>query len=84
MRVDGYPCIFYGDLYGTKGDNPQEPVSQLDDLIRCRKLFAYGEQREYWDHRESSISLMVERKSVIPKGKWRRAAWKLRYQLTVE
>ena len=52
MRVDGYPCVFYGDLYGTKGENPQQPVSQLEDLIRCRKWFAYGEQREYWDHRE--------------------------------
>ena len=50
MRVDGYPCIFYGDLYGTKGENPQQPVSQLDDLIRARKWFAYGEQRDYWDH----------------------------------
>ncbi|KAK4687650.1 alpha-amylase, partial [Tremellales sp. Uapishka_1] len=41
MRVDGYPCVFYGDLYGCGGENPQEPVSQLEDLVRCRKLFAY-------------------------------------------
>jgi hypothetical protein len=33
-------CVFYGDLYGCGGENPQQPVSQLDDLIRCRKLFA--------------------------------------------
>lgn len=45
-------CVFYGDLYGTKGENPQEPVSQLEDLVRARKLFAYGEQRDYWDHGE--------------------------------
>lgn len=50
LRVDGYPCVFYGDLYGCKGDNPQPPVNQLSDLIRARKLFAYGEIRDYWDH----------------------------------
>jgi len=43
-------CVFYGDLYGCGGENPQEPVSQLDDLIRCRKLFAYGELVDHWDH----------------------------------
>ncbi|KAJ7598458.1 alpha-amylase [Mycena floridula] len=50
LRPDGYPCVFWGDLYGCKGDDPQEPVSQLSDLIRARKLFAYGELRDYWDH----------------------------------
>ncbi|TDL24317.1 putative alpha-amylase [Rickenella mellea] len=50
LRADGYPCVFWGDLYGTKGDNPQEPVNQLADIIRARKLFAYGETRDVWDH----------------------------------
>ncbi|ESK92575.1 glucan -alpha-maltohexaosidase precursor [Moniliophthora roreri MCA 2997] len=52
LRPDGYPCVFWGDLYGTEGPegNPQQPVSQLGDLIRARKLFAYGELRDYWDH----------------------------------
>ncbi|OCF61510.1 alpha-amylase [Kwoniella mangroviensis CBS 10435] len=50
LRVDGYPCVFYGDLYGTGGDNPQQPVAQLEDIIRARKLFAYGELNDYWDH----------------------------------
>lgn len=45
--------MFYGDLYGCAGENPQEPVAQLEDIVRCRKLFAYGELRDYWDHRES-------------------------------
>jgi len=40
MRVDGYPCVFYGDLYGCGGENPQQPVTQLEDLVRARKLFA--------------------------------------------
>lgn len=46
----GSSCVFWGDLYGTSGPNPQQPVSQLSDLIRARKLFAYGEMREYRDH----------------------------------
>lgn len=25
-------------------------MSQLEDIIRARKLFAYGETRDYWDH----------------------------------
>ncbi|KAK7047862.1 hypothetical protein VNI00_006190 [Paramarasmius palmivorus] len=50
--VDNHDCVFWGDLYGTEGPegNPQQPVSQLGDLIRARKLFAYGELRDYWDH----------------------------------
>jgi len=50
LRPDGYPCVFWGDLFGTEGKNPQEPVSQLGDIIRARKLFAYGELRDYFDH----------------------------------
>lgn len=25
-------------------------MSQLADFVRARKLFAYGEVRDYWDH----------------------------------
>lgn len=50
LRPDGYPCVFYGDLYGCGGDNPQPAVAQLEDIIRARKLFAYGEHVDYWDH----------------------------------
>jgi len=50
LRPSGYPCVFWGDLYGTKGNNPQQPMSQLADFVRSRKLFAYGDVRDYWDH----------------------------------
>ncbi|KAF8586977.1 glycoside hydrolase family 13 protein, partial [Ramaria rubella] len=50
LRGDGYPCVFWGDLYGCAGENPQPPVSQLEDIIRARGLFGYGETRDYWDH----------------------------------
>lgn len=45
-------CVFYGDLYGCGGENPQKPVNQLEDIVRCRKFFAHGELRDYWDHRK--------------------------------
>lgn len=53
LRANGYPCVFYGDLYGCgeKGkDNYQQPMSQLADFIRARKLFAHGETRDSFDH----------------------------------
>lgn len=50
LRPDGYPCVFFGDMYGCEGENPQPAVGQLDDIIRARKLFAYGDLVDYWDH----------------------------------
>lgn len=55
MRYDGYPCVFLGDLDGTQGDQasgqaPTKPVSDLAKMIKARKYFASGEQRDYWDH----------------------------------
>jgi len=52
---EGYPCVFYPDLYGaTYTEQGNEvilaPVSGLDKLIQARKLFAYGTQRKYFDH----------------------------------
>lgn len=52
LRPDGYPSVFYGDLYGCGGDNPQPGVAQLDDIIKARKWYAYGEHVDYWDHGE--------------------------------
>ena len=51
LRYDGYPCIFYGDMYGIKGDHPFPPScgGKVPDLCLARKLYAYGEQRDYFD-----------------------------------
>lgn len=52
LRVDGYPTVFYGDLYGTKGEHP-EPAScggKLGDLALARHLYSYGELNDYWDN----------------------------------
>ncbi|SJX66056.1 probable alpha-amylase [Sporisorium reilianum f. sp. reilianum] len=56
MRVDGYPCVFLGDLDGCNptgidnGEGKAEPMADLEKFVKARKYFAYGEQKEYWDH----------------------------------
>ncbi|KAK5128787.1 hypothetical protein LTR85_000120 [Meristemomyces frigidus] len=60
LRQEGYPCVFWGDLYGTKGPKAEPPACTVDDgkggrrsllpdLVLARKLFAYGEQKDYLD-----------------------------------
>lgn len=51
LRKDGLPCVFYGDYYGI----PEKEVSAkndiLDILLKVRKYYAYGEQYDYFHHR---------------------------------
>ncbi len=56
LRQEGYPCVFYPDLYGASYSDKgysinMAPVSKLDKLIKARKLYAYGTQRDYFDDR---------------------------------
>ncbi|KAF1960771.1 glucan 1,4-alpha-maltohexaosidase precursor [Byssothecium circinans] len=50
LRQHGYPCVFYGDWYGTSEPHPSPPTcnGKLADLVLARKLYAYGEQRDYF------------------------------------
>lgn len=60
LREGGYPCVFYPDLYGAhyvdKGKDGQDHEIFLDtcphieSLLRARHQFAYGQQRDYFDH----------------------------------
>ena len=53
LRREGYPVVFYGDLYGINGPNGFKGPScrgKLGDLILARKLYAYGPQESYFDH----------------------------------
>jgi alpha-amylase len=54
LRKDGYPCVFYGDLYGLCEPHPSPPTcwGKLPDLILARKLYAYGEQVDYFERRD--------------------------------
>lgn len=60
LRSDGYPCVFYTDLYGAKyngngGDGGDckvtlDKLDEIETLLYARKNLAYGEQRDYFDH----------------------------------
>lgn len=49
FRKEGLPCIFYGDLYGLPSHNIP-PMVNLRKMIKIRELYAYGEQKDYFDH----------------------------------
>ena len=59
LRENGYPCVFYPDLYGaTYKDNDKEgneheifldKVDGIEELLKARKENAYGVQRDYFE-----------------------------------
>ncbi|KAJ5551922.1 hypothetical protein N7461_006620 [Penicillium sp. DV-2018c] len=55
LRSQGQPCIFYGDLYGVNGgpESKSGPScsGKIPILTRARKLYAHGEQRDYFNRR---------------------------------
>ncbi len=60
LRQDGYPCVFYPDIYGAeytdKGKDGNDykiilsPVNELPKLLEARKKYAYGHQTDYFDY----------------------------------
>ncbi len=48
LRNDGYPCVFYGDLYGIPKFEIK-PLEEIKTLIKLRKEVAYGKQNDYFD-----------------------------------
>lgn len=58
LRKDGFPCVFYPDLFGAhyvdkdKEGHDQEifmaKVENLEKLLKARKLYAYGKQKDYF------------------------------------
>ncbi|KAK7710012.1 hypothetical protein SLS57_008510 [Botryosphaeria dothidea] len=53
LRADGLPCIFYGDVHGTRGPFAAPPAcgGKLPLLLLLRRFFAYGDQTDYFDQR---------------------------------
>ena len=55
LREHGYPCLFYGDYFGSAGD-PQgfHPLTShrkiIDDFIGVRQRYCVGELHDYFDH----------------------------------
>lgn len=55
LRKDGYPCIFYPDLYGAQYTDKGitinlKPVDKLSKLLEARQKFNFGEQIDYFDY----------------------------------
>ncbi len=60
LRQEGYPSVFYPDIYGAnykdtgkdgnEYDISIEPVNGLDKLLWLRNNKALGEQQDYFDH----------------------------------
>ena len=59
LREDGYPCVFYPDLYGAsywdKGNDGNDyevflnKVDGIEAMLKARKENAYGLQRDYFE-----------------------------------
>ena len=48
LRRDGVPCVFYSDYYGNPVQK-RPSVPDLGKLIKVRRAYSYGEQRDYFD-----------------------------------
>jgi alpha-amylase len=61
LREEGYPCVFFPDLYGAhyrgNGNDGKEyeiwlqKVDGIEKLLEARNNYAYGMQRDYFDHK---------------------------------
>lgn len=51
LRKNGLPCIFYGDYYGIAEKGVTAKKDMLDIMLKVRKYFAYGDQYDYFNHR---------------------------------
>jgi alpha-amylase len=55
LRDQGYPCLFYGDYFGSDGDcNGKNKLTChrkiMDDFIVARQKHCFGELHDYFDH----------------------------------
>jgi len=57
LRGEGYPSVFYPDLYGAKYQDKYnielQPVLGIEKLMMARKRFAYGIQHDYFDDKNA-------------------------------
>ncbi len=49
LRASGIPCVFFGDYYGTHGNFDSPLQLKLNPILLARKLYAYGNQIDYFD-----------------------------------
>lgn len=51
LRPDGFPCVFYGDLYPNQECYDHDTAVTLRKLVLARKRFAYGPLVDYFEHK---------------------------------
>lgn len=49
LREAGYPCVFYGDLYGMPNGGNIPAVRELPLLMELRRRFSFGPQHDFLD-----------------------------------
>lgn len=49
LRKDGYPCIFFPDLFGYEGQEDSGLKESLEKLLKTRQDYVYGEQDDYFE-----------------------------------
>ena len=48
LKKDGYPCVFFGDLFNINSGETYEGMSdKLRPLLELRKDYAYGDEKQY-------------------------------------
>ncbi len=51
LRKAGYPCVFYGDYYGTAGDNSFDgKKDSIDKFIHLRQTCCFGDEDNYFEN----------------------------------
>jgi len=50
LRCDGFPCVFYGDLYPNDECFDQATSDKIKLLLKARQTFAYGSSRDYFQY----------------------------------
>ncbi|KAG9315333.1 glycoside hydrolase superfamily [Chiua virens] len=51
LRSEGYPCVFYGDLYPNQECFAEATADKIRQLLTIRKMFANGPSKDYPQHR---------------------------------
>ncbi len=73
LREGGYPCVFYGDLYGIPHDHIPSHYKMLSLMMKARNFQSYGSQHDFFDdanlvgwtregddvHAESGLSVVL-------------------------
>lgn len=49
LREAGVPCVFFGDYYGRNGNEDSTIRGIITKILQARKMYAYGEQVDYFD-----------------------------------